>query len=110
MPCPVCTTLERSLETQWKGMTLHRCGGCASVYMDPPPTDADRHAMYDDPYHGASEGYYAKREKKMRRCAKRARMLDAYVTTGKTFLEIGSSGGFMVEAMRQRGYEATGWK
>jgi SAM-dependent methyltransferase len=108
MSCPVCAAEPRTLEVEWHGMRLYRCGACASVFMDPPPTDAERHAMYDDPYEGASEGYYAKAEKKLRRCRKRARMLDAYVTTGKAFLEVGSSGGFMVEAMRERGYAATG--
>jgi SAM-dependent methyltransferase len=108
MSCPVCTAEPRQPETEWNGMRLWRCAACGSVYMDPPPTDADRHALYDDPYQGATEGYYAKAEKKLRRCRKRARMLDACVTTGKAFLEVGSSGGFMVEAMRERGYAATG--
>lgn len=108
-PCPVCGVAARAAETQHKAMLLWRCEGCGSVYMDPPPTDADRHAMYDDPYAGAQVGYYSKKEKKLRRLRKRARMLDAVVTTpGKKFLEVGCSGGFMVEAMRERGYDAYG--
>lgn len=89
-------------------MDLFRCGACASVFMDPMPSDDVRHAMYDDPYQGATSGYYAKKDKKLRRARKRARILDGYNTGAKTFLEVGSSGGYMVEAMRERGYQASG--
>jgi SAM-dependent methyltransferase len=89
-------------------MPLHRCGGCASVFMDPMPSDEARQDMYTDPYQGATSGYYVKKDKKLRRARKRARILDSYNIGAKTFLEVGSSAGFMVEAMRERGYKATG--
>ncbi|MET0181536.1 MAG: methyltransferase domain-containing protein [Caulobacterales bacterium] len=107
-PCPACGEARRHLEVAHNGMSFWRCDACGSVYMDPPPTVEERHDMYDDPYDGAQTSYYAKRDKKLRRTAKRARILDAYVTTGKRFLEVGCSGGFMVESMRRRGYDATG--
>jgi 2-polyprenyl-3-methyl-5-hydroxy-6-metoxy-1,4-benzoquinol methylase len=112
MACPICGGVARTLEVTHQGMDLYRCGDsvrCGSVYMDPMPTLETRHEMYDDPYAGATSGYYAKAEKKLRRARKRARILSDFVATdGKAFLEVGSSGGFMVEAMRERGFTATG--
>jgi len=108
MPCPVCFSPERVPAAQHKGLSLFACAACRSVYMDPMPQPETLHALYDDPYAGATTGYYAKAEKKLRRARKRARMLDRYVVSKGTFLEIGSSGGFMTEAMRERGYRCTG--
>ena len=108
MNCPVCFSPDRAPAAEHNGLALYACDACRSVYMDPMPAPETLHALYDDPYAGATTGYYAKAEKKLRRARKRARMLDRYVETKDAFLEIGASGGFMTEAMRERGYRCTG--
>jgi SAM-dependent methyltransferase len=106
--CPACLGDARRPAAIHKGMTLFECTRCRTVYMDPMPGPETLHALYDDPYEQATQSYFAKPEKKIRRARRRARMLDRHVKGGRRFLEIGSSGGFMTEAMRERGYECTG--
>lgn len=80
--------------------------------MDPPPSAAVLHALYDREYSGTPL-YLAKAEKKMRRMRHRARQI-AQVARLKqqqeplSFLDIGCSGGFMVEAAREQGFKAAG--
>lgn len=107
-PCPLCHAPERSQAIRHDGMDLFKCGNCRSVYMDPMPGNDTQHELYDDPYENATSGYYAKAEKKIKRSRRRAKMLSRYVHVRKRFLDIGASGGFMVEAMRELGYESHG--
>lgn len=108
MLCPACLKTGHKHAAGYKDAVLYSCTACQSVFMDPMPTQAMLSALYHDPYEGATTGYYAKAEKKIRRARKRARMLDRYVDRKRRFLEIGSSGGFMTEAMRELGYDVTG--
>lgn len=68
--------------------------------------------MYDDAYGDASTGYFAKADKKMRRARRRAAFIAARAKArpgeGRRFLDVGSNAGFMVEAARERGFEAVG--
>ena len=75
--------------------------------MDPMPGAARIDALYDDAYDGATAGYFAKVDSKMRRCRRRARWL-ARRAPGGRFLDAGCNGGFMAEAMRERGFDACG--
>jgi 2-polyprenyl-3-methyl-5-hydroxy-6-metoxy-1,4-benzoquinol methylase len=71
------------------------------------PTPELSKALHTDAYDGARSGYFAKVDTKMRRSRHRLRLLRKYVS-GRRFLDVGCSGGFMVEAAREAGYEATG--
>ncbi|MBM3556689.1 MAG: methyltransferase domain-containing protein [Alphaproteobacteria bacterium] len=75
--------------------------------MDPMPTVEARHELYADAYKGATTSYFAKVPKKRRRARHRAAILARYAP-GKRFLDVGCSGGFIVEAMAARGFEAHG--
>lgn len=65
--------------------------------------------MYHDAYDGASTGYFSKPESKIRRSLIRVRIIEKFAgKTGGSFLDVGCSGGFMVEAAHQRGFNAWG--
>ena len=105
--CPVCRTAECRDYYTHKGMELYACKHCATVFLHPPPTVDESVDFYQDSYDGASTGYFAKVDRKLRRSRERLRYLSRYVSAGK-FLDIGCNGGFMVEAARERGFEAHG--
>jgi 2-polyprenyl-3-methyl-5-hydroxy-6-metoxy-1,4-benzoquinol methylase len=89
------------------GHNLRRCPGCDLVFLDPMPDAATVDTIYNDAYGGATEGYFGKVDSKMRRCRRRAGWLAARSRRGR-FLDVGCNGGFMTEAMRERGFEAAG--
>ena len=88
-------------------MVLYACEACRTVYLWPLPSERAVHAMYDDPYQGATTSYFSKIDKKMRRSRRRLRRLARSVRAGR-FLDIGCSGGFVVEAAREQGFDAHG--
>lgn len=112
MACPVCRKPNHQAFIDYNNCHLERCESCGLVFMDPPPTAETLHALYDDTYSGTPQ-YLAKADKKMRRMRHRAAQL-ARVAGVKTagrplqFLDIGCSGGFMVEACREQGFTASG--
>ncbi|MDA0229419.1 MAG: methyltransferase domain-containing protein [Proteobacteria bacterium] len=75
--------------------------------MDRLPSPTQLASLYDDAYDGATTGYFAKVDSKMRRSLHRVRQLRRRVSGGR-FLDIGCSGGFMVEAARLQGFGAHG--
>ena len=81
------------------------------VYLDPAPAEADIALMYDDTYSGATQSYFTKADKKMRRSRIRVRRMARMLAggaAGKSFLDVGANGGFMVEAAREAGFGAMG--
>ena len=107
--CPVCRSRATAHTISFKGMELFSCAGCAALFMHPMPTPEELDRFYGNPYDGATVGYYAKAEKKLRRGRKRARLLHGFVTTpGRRFLDIGCSAGYTTQAMHELGYAATG--
>ena len=71
------------------------------------PDAATLDMIYNGVYGGKTEGYFGKVDSKMRRCRRRAGWLTARSPRGR-FLDIGCNGGFMTEAMCERGYETVG--
>lgn len=106
--CPVCRAPDATYIVRAKDHDVYRCPGCGTHFVDPLPSATTQHALYDDPYAQATTGYYAKAEKKLRRSRRRARLINRFARNPGAFLEVGASGGFMVEAMRELGYTATG--
>ena len=111
-PCQVCNATERRLYAAHGGHELFECANCGFIALDPLPDDETRAALYDDAYAGASGGYFAKVDKKMRRARRRAAHI-ASRTGGnggarRRFLDVGANAGFMVEAAREKGFESVG--
>jgi 2-polyprenyl-3-methyl-5-hydroxy-6-metoxy-1,4-benzoquinol methylase len=105
--CPVCNARGlvpvRTID-EW---TVKRCLVCGTASLDPMPSPERLKAYYDDFYEGASEGYFAKVDKKMARARSRVAALRSYIPTGR-FLDVGCNGGFVVEAAREAGFAAVG--
>jgi SAM-dependent methyltransferase len=112
VPCPVCAATGARLAVHHQGKTLYECRECALLYLDPPPTPLELAESYADTYSGATQSYFTKVEKKLRRSRGRARDFAAAMpggqAAGRRFLDVGCSGGFMVEAAREAGFEAHG--
>lgn len=110
--CPACDGRGHDLFKLHQGMTLLTCRACATVHLHPRPTAAETTALYSDAYGNASESYFAKVEKKLRRSRRRmaalARLQPPHPGLATRFLDIGCNGGFIVEAARERGFEAYG--
>lgn len=109
MPCPICQAGTEPYITQGENH-LVRCQGCGLVYMDPPPAPMDVQAMYADTYNGATGSYFTKVDRKLKRSRHRMRRLARMSGggAGRSFLDVGSNGGFMVEAAREAGFKAAG--
>ncbi len=105
--CPVCDSESCGDFMTHEGIDLYACAGCRTVFMHPLPTAEEVTGIYDDSYDGATAGYFAKVDKKIRRSRRRMRYLSRFVQGG-AFLDIGCNGGFMVEAARERGFDAHG--
>lgn len=103
--CPVCENADHTPYHAFKGMQFVRCASCGLVYLDPMPTPKEIATTYDG-YVGTTD-YFGKADKKMKRARRRARRLKRYAQ-GNRYLDVGCNGGFMVEAARQFGFEATG--
>lgn len=97
--CPVCEQPAGAQYHAHNGIDLHQCATCETVYMHPLPSPETIAGFYEDSYDGASTGYFAKVDKKMKRSRGRIKYLSRFVNSG-AFLDIGSNGGFMVEAAR----------
>lgn len=110
--CPICASIRHDPFIDFNGCHLRRCADCELVFMDPMPTPETLHGLYDDSYSGTPQ-YLAKADKKMRRMRHRAAQMARITGLKKagrplSFLDIGSSGGFMVEAAREQGFQAAG--
>ena len=106
-PCQVCDSIDHDHFIQTNGMNLLRCRSCGTVFMDPMPDPATLENLYSDAYDGATKGYFAKVESKLRRSRGRVRQLRRYVKDGR-FLDVGTNGGFMAKAAHDAGFEVWG--
>ncbi|MEE9302102.1 MAG: methyltransferase domain-containing protein [Alphaproteobacteria bacterium] len=107
--CQVCCGTESRHFIHVGGMDIYECLECGLVYLHPAPTEEEIRERYNDAK-GATVCYFAKVESKMRRSRRRARHLAHMLGPGsrRRLLDVGCSGGFMVEAAREQGFEASG--
>jgi SAM-dependent methyltransferase len=108
--CQVCGGAEQRPFARQGGHEVVQCTACGFVFLDPMPAPEDLATIYDDAYDGATTGYFAKVDKKMRRSRRRFGDLAKRLPAGapRRFLDVGASAGFMVEAAREAGFEAWG--
>jgi SAM-dependent methyltransferase len=105
-PCPACESATCNPAFDHGEYSLYRCADCDLLYIHPPPTASEASEIYTD-YEGATRIYFTKVGKKMRRARGRVRRIRRVVGGGR-FLDIGCSGGFVVEAAREQGFDAFG--
>ncbi len=107
--CPACNAAARSLYYRDKQWHLFTCAACGLIYLDPMPGPDMLAALYYNAYDDAQTGYFAKPDAKLRRSLTRLHIIRRYIKTGSgNFLDVGCSGGFMVEAARRAGFTAWG--
>ncbi|MEL6687435.1 MAG: class I SAM-dependent methyltransferase [Pseudomonadota bacterium] len=84
-----------------------RCDSCGFATVQAYPSTEALGRFYSAYY--ASASYGTKRDKKIRRAAKRVGRLKRKIKTGSSrFLDVGSNLGYAVEGARLQGFDATG--
>lgn len=106
--CPACTQVEASPAFEKSGYNFRRCGACGLVFASPYPTAEQLAAYYNDPTRTPTEDYFNKAASRRRRAALRALRFFRYVFPGKSVLDLGCGGGFMVEAFGRLSAKASG--
>ena len=106
--CPACTKVEARPAFVKSGYPFRRCAACGLVFASPYPTPDQLAAYYNDPSRTPTEDYFNKAASRRRRAALRALRFFPYVFPGKTVLDLGCGGGFMVEAFARLGAKASG--
>ena len=109
--CQVCSSADHDRLITQDRWTFFRCGGCGFVFMHPMLSAAEIAALYSNPESGLTASYFRKRQSKIRRARIRMRQFARRIEggpVGRTFLDIGCSGGFTTEAARERGFAAHG--
>ena len=119
--CPVCRA--ESSAPYWENMYrigevhfhLVRCP-CGMVYVNPRPDDETLAWMYADPdyYHEGytlgveTEGYFSRREELLELYGDMMAELERELGAPGRLMELGSAGGFLLEAARRRGWHVRG--
>jgi SAM-dependent methyltransferase len=107
--CPVCLSSKATHFQVSNNCTLYRCEGCEVVYLFPHVSVEQAVDLYNSTVERASTEQHKRFDKKMRRSRSRARRLKSYVKgSGKRFIDVGCNVGFMTEAARESGFDATG--
>lgn len=86
-----------------------RCAGCGLATVQSPPTPDALGGFYSAYY--ASASYGTKRDKKIKRAAKRVRRLSRDIknqSVQRRFLDVGANLGYAVEGARLQGFDAMG--
>ena len=99
-----------------RAFDLVRCGSCGLVYVDPRPDPEALAAMYDDPDY-FTEGYnlgvetanyFERRDELLAQYDQEVEALERETGGFERLLELGSAGGFLLEAARRRGHDVRG--
>jgi len=106
--CPACTKVEARLAFVKSGYPFGRCAACGLVFTSPYPTAEQLASYYNAPSRTPTEEYFNKAASRRRRAALRALRFWRYVIPGKSVLDLGCGGGFMVEAFARLGARASG--
>lgn len=88
------------------GYAFLRCSGCGTAMVNPYPSDAELAAYYDN--YKMNDSYVARKKSKLRRSEGRVKRMLRHGVSGKTFLDIGCSVGYVAAVAHRLGLEATG--
>lgn len=107
--CPVCDSSNTTFFVEKNNYPFSKCADCDLVYIDPELPPVDLEPLYNElgaPEVG--ERYpYDKIKHRRKRTKVRAFRLAKYIK-GKTAVDVGCGGGYMVDAMQNAGATATG--
>ena len=110
-PCQVCGESAHEHVITHEGGRFYRCPSCRLVFMHPMPTADEIVDMYSRSESAGTSVYFEKIESKMRRARGRVTQIVrrlGHAPAGRSFLDVGCSGGFTVEAARESGFRAHG--
>lgn len=102
--CPVCEGAGFEPLFIKAGEPFVRCQSCGLMLINPRPPAEQLIHTYDDDY---SELYLAKTAKKLRRCRRWVKRIQARVPHGR-WLDVGCSAGIVLHAAEQAGFEPYG--
>ncbi len=111
-PCPTCGSKEATLELEKDHMRIVRCTACDLVYVSPTFDEAHyktvyRSAEYQDIVRDLGMSSHDYRVQRFGR--ERVEIMTRHLRAARPrMLDVGCSTGFVVEAARERGWEAVG--
>lgn len=108
LACPACTQLQARPAFIKSGYPFRRCTACGFLFASPYPTAAQLAAYYNDTSRAPTEDRFNKAASRRRRAFIRALKFLPYVFPGRSVLDLGCGGGFMVEAFARLGARASG--
>ena len=111
-PCPTCGSTDARHELDKDHMRLLRCTACNVVYVSPTFDEAHYREVYASPEYQEivrDLGIRSHEYRAQRFGVERVALMARHVATQRPrYLDVGCSTGFVVEAARDAGWEATG--
>lgn len=107
--CPVCASRDTREFTEKNGYAFLKCKNCNLVFINPELPPSGLAPLYNGqgmPEQGLRYPF-DKVEHRRKRAAVRARRLEKYFG-GKSAIDIGCGGGYMVDALQRKGMQASG--
>ena len=111
LQCQVCDGRDCPFLIEYEGWTYRRCVNCKLVFLDPMLNSAQLANLYSNPNSGGTGSYFRKEASKLRRAKGRVRYITRNFkapSAGRTFLDVGCSGGFTTSAALDAGFVPTG--
>ncbi|MBT4486347.1 MAG: methyltransferase domain-containing protein [Rhodospirillaceae bacterium] len=111
LQCQVCGGDDCPPHAEQGNWSYRRCADCGLVFLSPMLNDDALAALYANPDSGGTRAYFRKEASKLRRARGRVRHLANAMNggpDGRSFLDVGCSGGFMTQAAMEAGFVATG--
>ena len=110
-PCPTCGSSQPRPELEKDHMTLVRCERCDLVYVSPTFDEGHYKAVYASAEYQdivRDLGIKSHDYRVQRFGSERAALMAPHVPPAARYLDVGCSTGFVVEAARDRGWQAVG--
>lgn len=106
--CPACGQVAARPAFVKSGYLFRRCGACRFLFTSPYPTADQLARYYNDRSRAPTEEHINKAASRRRRAFARSLRFFRYVVPGRTVLDLGCGGGFMVDAFARLGARASG--
>lgn len=105
--CPVCADDRRTPVVEFPELTFARCSKCGLIYKHEQVPGLDR--GYEDAYFLDGDGKYMRRwAHRVRKCRRQIQACLEFAPGAHTLLDVGCSAGYVLEAAKALGLQATG--